>query len=105
MKRQPQRGNINSEDYSLVEARLRAALTPIAPRSEYIAGVRKRLSSLPVQKRSRVDGATITLTVLGIISGALAVITSIRAILAIIGIVELIRHMRGQSNTKRTAAA
>ncbi|MBN2547637.1 MAG: hypothetical protein JXB15_00655 [Anaerolineales bacterium] len=105
MNPRPQRGNLNTEEYRLVEARLRAALTPVAPRGDYVSGVRTRLTSLPVKKRSKVDRPTLALAALGLFGSLLAIIASIRAVLAVIGVVELIRHMRGQSRTKRTAAA
>jgi hypothetical protein len=88
-------------DFSLIESYLGSALKPIQPRPVFVTGLRSKLAT---ESRSRQAGLTILqyliLAAVGIGSGILLILTGARAIVAILGVLSVLRLNSGQTQKK-----
>jgi hypothetical protein len=84
-----------------LETYLKKTLTPVEPRPIFVSYLRTRLGRIKIVRRTISKGMKFLLiTLAGIASGAIVIITSARLILLIIGALGLIREIKFRAEQK-----
>jgi hypothetical protein len=81
------RRNLDNQEMAALEAYLGGALQQVAPRSEYVAGLKQRLvnDSLPREvKRSQQMRRYMPLIIAGVLGGIVLLVTGVRAIVTLL---------------------
>jgi hypothetical protein len=106
MKTRMKRGKLFMEDeFEELEACLKSVMRPVEPRSAFISALKVRLLNNHTNKRITPRFLQYSaLLVAGLISGVIIVVTGVRATIAILGALGLLRNVRGQVTRKSTAS-
>ena len=95
---------INEVEKSSLEKYISAALHPIEPRPSFVAGLKDRLIMAPADQENNNEVAQFAILGLaGVLSGLIIFITGVRATVAILGALGLLRQSKNPVDQKQTA--
>jgi hypothetical protein len=95
-----------SDEFPELESVLGATLRPVAPRSTFISGLRTQLvSEAQTRKPVLANFHLFLLMMVGITSSILLILAGVRAIIGIIGAMNILRLVGDQANQKNALSA
>ena len=88
-----------------MERYLQTSFSPIAPRPDFVTGLKTRLvaESKNVYSRSTVL-QYVLLSLAGVLTSVLLILAGVRAVVTLLGLLGILHQMRGQVSEKRSQA-
>jgi hypothetical protein len=92
-----QSGDVKMERY------LQSSFSPVAPRPDFVSGLKTRLvaESKEVYSRSTVL-QYVLLSLAGVLTSVLLILAGVRAVLTLLGVLGILRQMRGPVGNKQS---
>jgi hypothetical protein len=88
-----------------MERYLQTTISPVAPRPDFVSGLKSRLNqeSRRIYSRSTVL-QYVLLSLAGVVTSVLLILAGVRAVVTLLGVLGILLQMRGQGSEKRSQA-
>ena len=86
-----------------MERYLQTSFTPVAPRSDFVSGLKTRLTDEGRKFASRSTVLQyVLLSLAGVVTSVLLILAGVRAVVTLLGVLGILHQMRGQVGDKRS---